>query len=103
METNTSSNGPSMYAKAIMAAVTAGLGTLFVALNNGNGVDSTEWITVVSTTVAAFALTWGVPNSIGSTTSTPMSNSVGVTSVVVRDPLPQEVEQYMINTAQANN
>lgn len=50
------------YAKAVVAALVAGLGALQFALKD-NTVSTTEWIQVGSTTVAALGLVWGVQNS----------------------------------------
>lgn len=51
------------YAKAIVGALVAGLGSLQVALVD-NVVTHTEWITVASTTLAALGLVWGVQNKV---------------------------------------
>ncbi len=50
------------YAKAIVAAVMAGLGALGTALADGS-VTATEWVVVASSVFAALALVWGVPNA----------------------------------------
>lgn len=50
------------YAKAIVAAVMAGLGALGTALADGSA-TATEWVVVASSVVAALALVWGVPNA----------------------------------------
>jgi len=50
------------YAKAIVAAVMAGLGALGTALADGS-VTGTEWVVVASSVFAALALVWGVPNA----------------------------------------
>ena len=50
------------YAKAIIGAVTAGIGALGTALADGH-VTATEWVTVAGAALAALALVWGVPNS----------------------------------------
>lgn len=49
------------YAKSVVGALVAGLGSLQVALVD-NHVTTVEWITVASATVAALGLVWGVPN-----------------------------------------
>ena len=51
-----------VYAKAIIAALVAGLGSLQVASADGH-VTTAEWIQVASVTVAALGLVWGVPNA----------------------------------------
>lgn len=49
------------YAKALMGAVLAGLGSLEVALVD-DAVTTVEWIRVAIATVATGGLVWGVPN-----------------------------------------
>jgi len=49
------------YAKSIIAALVAGLGSLQVA--NGDGrITLAEWIQIASVTGAALGFVWGVPN-----------------------------------------
>lgn len=50
------------YAKAVVAALVAGLGALQFALKD-NTVSTTEWVQVGSTAVAALGLVWGVQNA----------------------------------------
>lgn len=49
------------YAKALIAALVAGLSALQVA-SNDNTVTAAEWVQVASATVAALGLVWAVPN-----------------------------------------
>lgn len=49
------------YAKAIVAALVAGLGSLYQALDNGN-VAAQEWVAVALATLAALGAVYGVPN-----------------------------------------
>jgi len=49
-------------AKALIAALVAGLGSLQVASADGK-ITATEWIQVASVTVAALGFVWGVPNA----------------------------------------
>ena len=51
-----------VYAKALIAALVAGLGSLQVASADGK-ITPAEWIQVASVTVAALGLVWGVPNA----------------------------------------
>jgi hypothetical protein len=48
-------------AKAIVGAVTAGLGALGVALADSQ-ITATEWVVIAVATVGALGLVWGVPN-----------------------------------------
>jgi hypothetical protein len=50
------------YAKAIVGALVAALGTLQIALLSP-GVTATEWITVVSAFLAGLGFIWAVPNA----------------------------------------
>lgn len=53
------------YAKAILAAVIAGLTSLSTALVDGNGLDSVtdgQWVVAVIATLTALAAVWAVPN-----------------------------------------
>jgi len=50
------------YAKAIVGAVTAGLGALGTALADGL-ITGQEWVAVAATAIGALALIWGVPNA----------------------------------------
>ena len=51
-----------VYAKALIAALVAGLGSLQVASTDGK-ITPAEWIQVASVTVAALGFVWGVPNA----------------------------------------
>lgn len=53
---------PQEYAKAIVGAVIAGLGSLYLALEN-DVVTTQEWVGIASLTLATFAGVWGVPNA----------------------------------------
>lgn len=52
----------SKYAKAIVAALIAGLGSLQVALVD-DAVSAMEWINIASVTLAGLGLVWGIPNA----------------------------------------
>lgn len=49
------------YAKAIVGALTAGLGALGTALTDGD-VSAQEWVAVASATLVALGVVFGVPN-----------------------------------------
>lgn len=49
------------YAKAILGALVAGLGSLYQALDNGS-VSAQEWVAVALATLAAGGVVLGVPN-----------------------------------------
>lgn len=49
------------YAKAIVAAATAGLGALGTALAD-NVVSPAEWVIVATAALGALTLTWAIPN-----------------------------------------
>ena len=68
----------SVYAKAIIAALIAGLGSVQVANADGK-ITMSEWIQVASVTLAALGFVWGVPNA---------SPVVPVTPVPVAGPMP---------------
>ena len=51
-----------VYAKALIAALVAGLGSLQIASADGK-ITPAEWIQVASVTVAALGFVWGVPNA----------------------------------------
>lgn len=55
-------SNPLEYAKAIVGAVVAGLGSLYLALDN-DVVTAQEWVGIASLTLATFAGVWGVPNA----------------------------------------
>lgn len=50
------------YAKAVVGAIIAGLGALQIALTD-NTINPTEWVQIISTTLAALGLIWAVPNT----------------------------------------
>ena len=51
------------YAKAIVAAIVAGLGSLYQALDGDpSNVTSQEWVAVAMTTLAGLAVVFGTPN-----------------------------------------
>ena len=50
------------YAKALIAALVAGLGSLQIASSDGK-ITAAEWIQIASVTVAALGFVWGVPNA----------------------------------------
>jgi hypothetical protein len=54
--------GINQYAKAILAAIIAGLGSLQVALLDET-VTASEWVVVALATISALGLVWGVPNA----------------------------------------
>lgn len=49
------------YAKAIVAALTAGLGAMAAAVQD-DAISSQEWITIVIAALGALGVTWAVPN-----------------------------------------
>ena len=50
------------YAKAIVGAVTAGVGAVGVALAD-DSVTATEWVVVAMSVLVSLAAVWGYPNS----------------------------------------
>lgn len=52
---------PLNYLKAIAGGVLAGLGMLYMALDN-DVVTAQEWVGVAQGSLAAFATVWGIPN-----------------------------------------
>jgi len=52
---------PAQYAKALAAAVGAGLGVLYFALDDG-AVTAQEWVGVVQTALATGLGVYGIPN-----------------------------------------
>lgn len=52
---------PARFAKAIGAAVLAGLGVLYVALSD-NQVSAQEWAGIAQAAAAAGAVVYGIPN-----------------------------------------
>ena len=55
---------PAKYAKAIGAAVLAGLGVLYAALAD-NQVSAQEWAGIAQAAAAAGAVVYGIPNKAG--------------------------------------
>ena len=53
---------PAKFAKAIGAVLLAGLGVLYVALND-NQVTPQEWVGVAQAAAAAGAVVYGIPNA----------------------------------------
>ena len=51
------------YAKAITAAIAAGLGALYQALDN-DAVTAQEWVGVALALVGALGAVWAVPNAV---------------------------------------
>lgn len=51
----------SRYAKAIVAALIAGLGAMATAVQD-DVISSQEWITIVIAALSALGVTWAVPN-----------------------------------------
>lgn len=54
------------YAKAIVAAIIAGLTSLSTALVDGNGLNSVsdgQWVVAVIAFLTALAAVWAVPNT----------------------------------------
>lgn len=51
----------SRYAKAIVAALTAGLGALATAVQD-DVISTQEWVTIAIAAVGALGVTWAVPN-----------------------------------------
>lgn len=58
---------PLGYLKAIAGGVLAGLGMLYMALDN-DVVTMQEWVGVAQGSLAAFATVWGIPNIKGGAT-----------------------------------
>lgn len=50
------------YAKAISGGVLAGLGALYLSLDDGS-VSLQEWVGVAQASISAFAVVWGIPNA----------------------------------------
>jgi hypothetical protein len=74
---------PLEYAKAIAGAVVAGLGSLYLALDN-DVVTAQEWVGIASLTLATFIGVWGVPNA--APTNLVSKKTVTVTSTDVPGP-----------------
>lgn len=51
------------YAKSIVAAIVAGLGSLYQALDGDQSVTTQEWIAVAMTTLTALGVVFAVPNN----------------------------------------
>lgn len=49
------------YAKAVVAALTAGIGSLIVAASDGH-LTLVEWLVAALATLAASGATWAIPN-----------------------------------------
>lgn len=52
---------PTVYAKALVGALVAGLGSLYQALDN-DAVTRQEWVAVALAVLASLAVVYGVPN-----------------------------------------
>lgn len=50
------------YAKAVVAAIVAGLGSLYQALDGDQVVTGQEWIAVAMTTLTALGVVFAIPN-----------------------------------------
>jgi hypothetical protein len=50
------------YLKALVAALVAGLGSLYQALDADQAISTQEWIAVAMTTLAALGAVFAVPN-----------------------------------------
>jgi hypothetical protein len=50
------------YAKALVAAVVAGLGSLYQALDGDQSITVQEWIAVAMTTLTALGVVFAIPN-----------------------------------------
>jgi len=59
----TGTGNPAKYAKAIGAAVLAGLGVLYAALAD-NQVSAQEWAGIAQAAAAAGAVVYGIPNKV---------------------------------------
>lgn len=55
-------NSIAPYAKAIVAALVAGLGSLYQALDGDQVVTTQEWIAVAMTTITALGVVFAIPN-----------------------------------------
>lgn len=64
----------SRYAKAIVAAVVAGSGTLATALGDGT-VSTTEAVAVVLAVLGGLGFTWAVPNRPAPSSGGPTSEA----------------------------
>lgn len=53
---------PTVYAKSILAALVAGLGSLAQALDN-DAVTAQEWVNVAITTLVGLGIVYAVPNT----------------------------------------
>jgi|GEM_PF-1672537 len=65
-----------VYAKAIIAGIVAGLGSLQVANADGK-ITAAEWIQIASVVVAALGFTWAVPNSVAPAATPPVPPVAG--------------------------
>jgi len=71
-----------VYAKSLVAALIAGLGSLQVALTDGK-VTPIEGVQIAATVLASLGLVWGVPNAV------PVVPVVPAPPVVAPAPAPQ--------------
>lgn len=76
---------PQEYAKAIVGAIIAGLGALYLALEN-DVVTTQEWVGIASLTLATFAGVWGVPNAPRKDTVSQQTVTVETKQVTPVDP-----------------
>ena len=53
---------PTNYLKAIIAALMAGLGTAYLALNDNN-ITAQEWVQIAQVTIGAGGAVYGIPNA----------------------------------------
>lgn len=72
----------SKYAKAVVGAIIAGLGPLYLALDDGR-LTSQEIVTVVAAFLTALGVVWGVPNVDSKGRN--LSQATGTTDFVVTD------------------
>lgn len=72
----------SKYAKAIVGATIAGLGPLYLALDDG-AISAQEGVTVAAAFLTALGVVWGVPNVDKNGAN--LSQSTGSTTFTVDD------------------
>lgn len=72
---------PQEYAKAIAGGALAGLGVLYLALNDGV-VTAQEWVGVAQGSLAAVAVVWGIPNAASKNTVSQQTVTVETTNAV---------------------
>jgi hypothetical protein len=93
---------PQEYAKAIGGAVLAGLGALYLALSDGS-VSAQEWVGVAQTSLAAFAVVWGVPNAPKKDTVEQKTVTVETSSVSVSPAVAQgDTADLVVNDGPVN-